>query len=335
MQYRTYTCECGHKQRISEYQLGMESSCPACKADVLFAESNTVPAEDVDAAGQSGPAGAATSGFEIPQEEQPRHGHSDADHCSRCGRKFRGEWDQHESPQGPICNVCANLASQEGPGTPTTEGMVKPVQSLALDSGSAEGEGPPIGRHRPGDTGETVRKGLAERYPDQVKTAVWIGVALVFFAAIYYSFISPESANVQPEATPERVQEMEEAAARIPAAVLFFGNMFFTFLGMAGTLYLTLQMTNRLPHESLSANAVHVALMGAALMVIGTLTSFVPFVGWIIGLVIVLYILWDRYDFDLYAFVMWFVCGVLVGILVWGARVVVFGLLANALRVTN
>jgi len=308
-----FTCRCGHKIRITEEQLGMETSCPVCKADIRFTENNTEPIVPSVATDQTAP-------------REPGVGNGDGggrpgspeDRCARCGRPFRGDWDKHESPLGTLCNVCANLARSDSPGTPLTEGEVRPVVSPEF-----EAEPEPEPKAEPEPKREKVPRMFAD-HPREFRIGVAVAAGLVVLAAMYYSF-TDSGVPVQPPSEGQTAGQAAPPAHVLPAVIVIGVGLIVQIFKVALPIYLVLFYANRLPYDRHWQNAVTMA----PIFLVLALLTYVPYIGGLLSLILIVMLLWERYDLEFYYLVLWAILALLSALLLWALKMIILGALAQ------
>lgn len=271
-------CPCGNEMVMSEFAVGMRTTCPVCGHPLTVNWQNSRPL-DSDAHSSAAPVAeevatrdASPFAAEKP-EETPRAGKH---HCDRCGRPFRGDWDRHQTGQGMLCHICVNLVRQVDP-TDTSSGYIAPIDTLRLET--AEEFAPP-----PAVPMEGEQTWMDKYWPVEStmqKIALYGGIAVIVIALLVFitsGFDVPQSDpnNVVPG---ESVEVISEQAGVAYWAIAAFTNFFGVYLG----LYLFLSWGNRLPNETLTLNLI--ALAPVAL--VAALLWLIPFGGWLFVLILV------------------------------------------------
>jgi len=168
---RSIICGCGQRNDLAVFGFGEAKLCLACGSPLELPADPFIPEVPPDAFAEDGPPGAnLTTAFESPapdtaevaaDSEVPAPAivreriwtggirevvaEAEAEPCSRCGRAFRGAWDRHERPGGPICHLCAVRA--DATYQPPSQGErrdlfrpvpPKPMATPELDTARAE-----------------------------------------------------------------------------------------------------------------------------------------------------------------------------------------------------
>lgn len=274
-------CQCGNEMVMSEFAVGMRTTCPKCgkPLNVSWKNSRPLDSEETPTAVQvpeEVAKGDATLFEDGQRSEKPRLGKNN---CDRCGRAFRGEWDRHETSQGVLCNICVNLVQQVDPTNPSS-GYVAPIDTLRLEQNVDPIPAPTI------ETGEDDRTWLEKNWPtDEMmhKVALYSGVTVVVIAVLVFLFSGFGAPTPSPGTT---VESGTTQTISQPTGVAYFVVRGITsFLGAYIGLYIFLAWGNRLPNETLTLNLI--ALVPVALGV-GFLW-FIPFKFW--------FLVWARWMF--------------------------------------
>lgn len=317
MSNRVYVCGCGHRIRVSAFQIGMEVSCPACKADIRLTELNTQP---LDAA--AGPQEPPDPHFEWRAVDSPAAAAGDGtSSCVRCGRPFRGDWDKYFSPVGRICHICANLAKDNAAaeaGAAPPEPVVNAREELAAAAALRPAPPPLSDPELP----------FSERYAGELRIAASVGAALVIGAALYYALFDtspPAGPPPDPDTYAERAENLSKP---LPLALAIALGWVFGLAKSAVPLYIVLALANKLPHDHFIPNAVYIGVLGSILGLFG----MVPMcIGSLTEMVLTVYILWDWFDVDWKDIVIWFVLRIPVSLVLAGLHTLSAGLVANML----
>ena len=327
-----HTCGCGQKTKISEYQLGMETTCRNCKADVTYNLQNCEPIAPAVPENQV-PKESDTSFSAVSGEpaQAAAVAETDDNHCSRCGTEFRGDWDRHSTIMGDICNICANRYAEDTLGT-----IGNPTESARTLASTAYGddeEDPFRAMPRPEDNSSPRGPWFMEQYPVESRIVLSVLAAGVVILAIWASFQEPPSVDESdaPAAIEQREaarESLEERLQGIPNVVLISINYAFWLAGIGLSLFITLTITNKGIYESHVANAADSFVVGAVLGIIG----MVPLAGWALSFLLTIWILLNRYDFRVFDFFMYIVIGGVTNTFLFAVRMAVFGAIANALR---
>ncbi len=316
---------CGHEMRVNEFAVGAKGICTNCGVELRVSLANTRPLGDE----RLEPMGSAVSNAEAPTEVI---GQVDGDHCARCGRAFRGEWDQYESASGIVCHICANRA--EGPGdVQDAIGEVKPVMATYSRTGldMPEPKLPP--------NPEFV---AARRREELFKRAVlFAALAMIILAIVATMFTDLESAPVpEPDdATIAATGTADEAPPELPSWVPWAvrGVQFVvSFFGKVLVLFLMLSWAKKLPNDTFGANLIAISVVGFGLAVLDVmimLLAALPIIGivWgILGPLLMLYIIYSLYDLTFAELLLFFVASIVVWGILTMTRILLLALIGFA-----
>ncbi len=266
------TCECGHRFHVSDSAWGMESVCGMCGRPIQVTPDNTRPVD-----------------VEIPPGESDRG--SSADHCARCGRPFRGDWDKNSSAEGMICHICANQggrAQSEQPALNAEDGsphaaVSEPTARPAPPADSAlEAAGAVLIDHDP-DAMDDEEPSLGKRFENFRETpafrrGLWAAAVSVMVLAVVAAFmktppppddaaleaVSESSGGLRIFGPPEAWSSSEKAAVRVTTVVL---ETVFLFVPTVAALFLALAFVGRLPAHRWFASAIHVGVVSMGITV--------------------------------------------------------------------
>lgn len=321
---RVFSCPCGHKMRVSEFQLGMDIHCPICKAEHRLRESNTEP---LVRNAPPAPKTPRTEAFALDKGEMTLGAASASaggDVCERCGKAFRGDWDKHSTIMGEVCNVCANLAVDGGP--ETLKLASKAPSAPAYDPFTDPTKAQPL--PAPEESASHKPRWM-EEHPTESKLILWGLAMVVILLSLWATTVEPPAPVVRSDEQIAAAQAAVEQLGELPFVVVYGFNLAFWFLGIGVPLFLLLKFTDKLPFDSWWANGFEVGWVALFLAFVGATTGVVPMVGGIIGLFISLYFLWNRYDFGFFHFVLYCLISLICGILLFALRAVVLGVAAQ------
>jgi len=332
MQYFVHTCTCGRKTRVSEYQLGMETACPNCKADITFTEANCQPLDpEPGAAPESPTAAGATAGAEYAGDEGENRDETPEDHCDRCGRQFRGDWDRHDTVMGELCNICANLVDSKAAETPKQATTAGPAPSILGDESGVEDElFRPRGRvdGEDGAISSASQPWFMQKYPKESRILLWSLAILMIVLAIVFSFVE------EPVAPPAEDAERQETAVQqqaegelspVPVYLAIPVSYLLRLVAIGLPIFMALLIGDKLPYESWSANMLDVGLVSLGIALLGIM----PF-GGLIVLVVTVWLLLSRYDCGFVDIITWLIMGIPAAVLVYALEAIVMGLIGNA-----
>ncbi len=308
------TCECGHRFYVSAAAWGMESICGKCGLTFKVSDKNARPA------------GEAADEQDLPPK-------SSRDHCARCGRAFRGDWDKHPTAEGAICHICANQYQDPS----TTETAAAAIQPSEVP----EPDAPDLGilDHDPDDYDDEPPS-LGKRFEDfretrAFRTGLWIAAISVIVLAIAATFIDTAPVGERPvrrEAEsagglglfgpPEAWTESQQTSVRV---VMYLLEAVFLFAPTFAALFVALAYAGRLPGYHWAASAVHVGIVSIGVgfvlyMVSMMLGAFLGIIGTGLAYIIAMVFVWVIYDLGLNS------------VLAFAAMRMMFGFLAGLIR---
>ncbi|MFO7973647.1 MAG: hypothetical protein R6V12_03330, partial [Candidatus Hydrogenedentota bacterium] len=135
-----------------------------------------------------------------PIEETPRK--DSPDHCARCGRPFRGDWDKTPTAEGVICHICANQSQETAPSETAFEAVAPPSEETATNAEDLD-----VIDHDADDIViDDEAPTLGKRFEDfretrGFRTGLWVAAISVIVLAIVATFIDtsppPEETTTQ------------------------------------------------------------------------------------------------------------------------------------------
>jgi len=270
------SCPCGNEMVMSEFAVGMRTTCPSCghPLNVSWQNSRPLDSDEPTVAVPVSEVAAKSDASLFAQEqpaEKPRLGKN---HCDRCGRPFRGEWDRHEANEGALCNICVNLVRQVDPND-ASSGFVAPIDTLRI-----ERDDEPV--PAPVAPTEDQRSWFERNWPTEgtmQKIALYGGLAVVVLAALVFvtsGFDVPEMDTVGKVVADGSTETVPEPAGIAFYVISMITGYFGVYLGM----YIFLSWGNRLPNETLIPNLIAVAPVA----LLASLLWLVPPVMWIVVL---------------------------------------------------
>jgi hypothetical protein len=326
-------CECGKDTVLSEWALGAPLTCRACGRPLQATEKNTRPVEDPaprrparsiedelpaspearvaeraarrqsprparDPRASRASQAARPSVPGAPEESAAPARPLGKNHCDRCGRPFRGDWDRYHRAGQVVCHICANQyqTPQEESPEPAAPEPLPPPQSVykgVLDQPILPDPEAPTARDVR-ETDELIRR--------------WVIVAgvtcLVAVGFMLYTGVLDSNAPTPPPLTPdmmiEKAKELPKSAVYLTQAVLFV----FRFATTIVALYILLRWRDKLPSAYFFASLLHIAVVAVFIQALGLGLLFVPCIGPLVHMFLAMYILWEVYDLELADFVM-------------------------------
>lgn len=221
---RRWRCACGFDALVPVQMLGETVACPKCAAQAAISMQNSAPLLPEAASG--GTPGA----------------------CGRCGRKFRGEWDQHRRDELTICDICARQAdgSDHGggaahPGPPATGEFITREEWEAIHQASPQ----------------LVGDAAGWRAPLKLLAAMAGTAMLVTAVLAYLVYFAPGTVDAYRD-------------GQAPGLAAFLARCFVTgFLVNVAALYALCWYLERLPNDDWRANLAVFSAIGLLLAVIG------------------------------------------------------------------
>ena len=229
--------------------------------------------------------------------------------CARCGRAFRGDWDQIETENGLFCHLCSNLAFEQ-----TTRKETAPLVTETEVSKAMKPSGWNIFDQKQVHVEREARKD-GHRQWEMIALAV---VATITLLAIYFW---PQSADTEPDPT------VKTHLSGITLILVYSLMAVLSFAATATTIYLTLQQTNRLDLGGFKANLPSVLWGAFLLSIIWGFVSIIPIplLPVIIAIGLSVVILDNLYGFWGMDFVYFLVINSVVNLLFWGIKALIFG----------
>lgn len=331
-------CECGHQLRVSEFAVGASEQCPKCGAVLAITEHNTTPIEDACVSPsaperriENRPASTANR-KDMTAEEQTA-----PTQCNRCGRAFRGDWDQHQTAIGLLCHICFNMAETQDrlralAAEETGAGGAEALSSLALDAQ------PEPGRPPENEADSDLRQRAEWERRKQAAAAI-AGVAIIV-VTIFLVFTTdplPERSSTDPTQALERATE-----ADYPAALAWFAFALRPLLRFAAfhiALYMALRFSSFFVTAGILQDQIPLIFKSFGVWLfwagIGWFVLQFPLIGpalWLLCFVIsliMIYLIVDMNIGDILTFcVLWIMFSLLapiIGTLVLGPLVLLFG----------
>ncbi len=260
------TCVCGARMRASEYTIGMRVRCAKCGEPLDITEENTVPVEETDAprppsqprrpGGKEGPKPGPSANAPAAA---PAKGEGEGRGCKRCGRAFRGDWDQHvTSSFGVVCNICFNILKQEQAlQQEDEEPPAGPVEPAGLDEYYHEPEdGRPPGAKK--DLGAAER----EQRTQSLVTAAGCATIIItiIMVAIYGGPPAPGETGGGPDTEELRAELPRQFRIGFLAVSFLFG-----YAGELAALFFCLRRAGAEPHGTVGRDLL--ALLAPAMAV--------------------------------------------------------------------
>lgn len=303
---------CGAETDAPGSAYGQSVECHACGDDVPVTDATIIRKQEADPdrrglrieqpgdSGRPGVSSAVEQAFggddddedvahpTFANPEPPRHSPmrehdpiaAGPEKCVRCGRPFRGDWDEFETAEGTICYVCSNLA---------VEGIPERVRK---DQEAAQ---PAVARTPASD--RLIEKEAPPRPPEQTFLGYdtsspefrrWlIGAAIATIAIAWLIMITGWGAPETPRGPSASAPSAEDIPVELGIAwSIVFRLARYAVLGL--TIYLVLWWRNGLPHETVVRNVMDIglvviicAVVGLVFAFFGSLVDYGGDVGWI------------------------------------------------------
>jgi len=343
-------CQCGYRLRVSEYAIGMTMSCPKCGEPIPVTEENVSEVEDTRPSAQAARQDAAALASEVEHREMPiapgvapgvtpgaapaasqaAAPNLSATHCVRCGAAFRGDWDRFQTPRGPVCNVCAHLASDDE--------TLKPAES-----GAPTQRTPDVhtdGAYFPAEPVETDEMPAPFGWnPQKFRTGVAVAGCLVVVLAIGVLIFGGGDAPVTPPTAAGPEAEPLPPALETALKGLF---MVLNYLVEFLALYILLHARDRLPNDTFWKNVLAIGsialvirvVMFGTMMVVRTIAPVFILAGLVplAVLLITFYLLYEYFGLRFFDLILWLIFRSLAAGMLYWLRLLLVGLIGNAIR---
>ena len=260
-------------------------------------------------------------------------------HCERCRAPFRGAWDRYETDEGVLCHRCANLAverpTQAAVPDPTpafTAAQRSELARLAADNQvRMEEESARAAERAAAEEGGS----FSDKYREEIRKVVLVLAVVVVVLAVSVALFGdsgpPRDAEPQARVASEEGPSPEEL---IPVWLYYVVRglmVVMSFVGEFCALFFVLHWVNKLPNDTLGANLIAVGVVALGLTVFWEFPfSMFPGIGTfisVIGPFVILYFIYSLYTLTFGQLFMYIIGHGLVTIAVWGASVLIFGLI--------
>jgi hypothetical protein len=242
--------------------------------------------------------------------------------CARCGKPFRGDWDQVDTLFGVLCHICAHRAEY--------------IEASAVPASSTPPPGPllrEISRQSSWSSADQQQQATLTDEDRRRRRFEMIVLAVIAAVVIGAVLLWPESN------TPEKVQNPREISSD---NVVKLGYSIMAIQAILGVLrntlllFVVLGAAKKLPNETFGKNLVALLLVGAVLSVARVFGAFgvsvfylLPVVGTLAGAaaleIFLLYVLSRFHSLEFSDAILFVVCDVLSGILLRAVSALVFG----------
>ena len=183
--------------------------------------------------------------------------------CARCHRPFRGPWDQIETEEGTLCHICANKIDNfvlgAAPERPKTGEHGALMQEIARQNSWAE---PPPAAADPTD------------FERRRRYILILGAVAVITITVALLVSEGSLFSAGPAETP---RELPQSFAYVAV------NALLHVAAYAMAIYFVLVIAQKRPNENLLANIGAVSIVAVLVYAV----NFIPFAGYILGLVVV------------------------------------------------
>ena len=320
---------------VSEYATGTRKQCGRCGASFVVGDGNLAQAGGAPPGVQPQPEQPPQPfAAHTPSDRDPKAGPGSPTHCARCGKKFRGDWDRYSSTKGQVCHICANLADYQ---TSENEGAV-PVPLMPPETSASI----PQTAERTAVTKRT----LLDRFDDfkqtqTFRTGLWASALGVIGLALYFTMIAPPD-TPEGYGDPGRhdaghvallgdADNLTAQQSRTLAAITFLIFYLLQYAAYSLALFITLKT-----EEGFDWSFVRVCGMALLVaLVVGLIQfaigAFLPFMGYIIGWAVCIYLLFVLLDMGFSQIVTFFVLVHLLGILTRNLAMLIVGALGTVL----
>lgn len=295
MLQRNWRCGCGFSAAVPVQRLGEVATCPKCRAQAVITMKNTQPIAMETSA----------SGAMVPVQE----------HCSRCGRKFRGDWDRHGRGDDAVCDICARQAGNE------------PVAAVQSPKPGHEFPAPVAGASDviSSDDWHDMYAHLRERTLTSETPRRWRGHVKLFGSILLTAALVAGAIACLVYFIPETVDSYQDGGLRGLTLVLvehFFWGAIITFL----SLYSVCWLLGRLPNDDVWANVLSIGMVSVWLGVLSMIgvNGYLSMASWVVSILLLKFL----YDFAFQEFLLYCVVSTLMN----SALLVATGLLEYAAR---
>ncbi len=248
---RVVTCRCGQRMQVPDEALGKLGTCVRCRMRLEVTEFNSAPMRPEERTASPQPA-------------------ANSNQCARCGRAFRGHWDQHDSAEGRICNICAKQYC-----VPGLE-EAKPAPALPDNAWMNPAPLPPEEYARLA----ALAPSRWDRFKDQMAdfrgskwfSPVLLGVGVAAMMAFVLLLPVEEYAARFFSAAPPEKGEFPKALA----VVILVLQQILSLAKYITILYLGLAWANKLPNDTFGKNLLAIGLVAVLLYALAYVPLLVP-----------------------------------------------------------
>lgn len=316
---RVVTCRCGQQMRVPEEALGKSGACVRCRNRIEITVYNTYPLLDDE-----------------PVSPRP----VDKNHCVRCGRLFRGAWDQHKAVEGLVCDICERQCPLPGMATPKAVPLGPVEEEAWLNPAPRSTEDYVLAAALAASPWEQFKERWADFRASKWFGPVLFGVGAAFLMAFVLLFPVEEYAarffSVAPPENPGSAKGL--AIAIIVVRQILSMAKYFTML------YLVLAWMNKLPNDTFGKNFVALGVVVVLMYAIGSIPSLLPLflgndylgagavgVSSFAAMAVNFYIVYSLYDLDFSMIFRFFVLGFFITPLFWAIERLIYGIMAAIL----
>jgi hypothetical protein len=311
------TCACGNRMHITEAEIGMEALCPACSQPLVMTPDGAHSVAPEPVVTQPAP------------EPTPR---TTARTCARCGRTFRGDWDRNETHRGYLCTICTNLATDPAAPIQSEEGLaaIRPVETAKIEA-EREYETAAVHARRLAASEQEERE--KRRFDPQApwfQRTLQVLAALIVLLAVFFFLTEGMEVESPPRGVPgERVEVEPVELSGFTLAASHVISIIFNTLGMLLPLYFALKITDKLPYDVLLFDLLHVTVVSFVIAFLTLVISMVPILGFILSIIITIYVLFEVYDVGFTGFLYYCLLHIPVRILLYLLKLMLLGLIVN------
>ncbi len=313
----------------------MRQPCVQCGQPLELSEANTTSLEapPVVTEPRMAVSSADLKAFDGPQQ------------CSRCGTKFRGEWDRYQGESGLLCHRCANFAGINGNSSNASKPQPLTSASHASEQPRVLYPPPEPEPHEPSFS----EKFEAFRETQQFRIGLYVAAFGVIGLALFYSFFppaTPSSNHHAPnEATGSQANEhiglglmgdphdLSQGQHKAIALTVRLTQFILLCLLYSITLWLILRDYG-MPGSTWWAGAINIGIVSVVLagpVLLAHMAALILFFAPLIAFVLGLYIVHEVYDLGFGRLMTFVFFSILVSYLMKPAGQIIYGVMGALL----